>query len=96
MALLILENHQGLPASGAVDSLTGHVPTPLRRGRSHVDEVVEIGALEETLPGVGHAAFHLGLVLGMTWARRIGDETPMLGIFQKASGLDFVQKLAEL
>ena len=47
---------------------------------------MEIAALEETLPDVGHAAFHLGLILGMAGPGRVGDETAMLGVFQKSPG----------
>ena len=56
-----------------------------------MSEVVEIGALEEALSGVGHFALDLGLVLGVAVAGQVGDEAPMLGVFREASGEDGMQ-----
>ena len=65
MALLVLEHHQGLPAGSAVDAEAGHVAAPAPGLLSDIGQVPELAALEETLPGVGDAALHLGLVLGV-------------------------------
>ena len=42
---------------------------------------------------VGHAALHLGLVLGMTGPGRVGDESPVLGVFQEAPGEGGMQRV---
>ncbi len=93
MTLLVLEYHQGLLTGGAVDAHAGHLQTPSGRGGADVGEVVEIGALVETLPGVGHLALDLGLVLGMALARRVRDEAPALGIFQEAPGENGMERI---
>ena len=54
-------------------------------------QVLEIAALEEALPGVLDAAFHHGLVSWVTHPGRIGDEAPMLGVLQEATGQAGVQ-----
>ena len=91
--LLILENHQGLPASGAMDAHSGYLPTPALGFGPQVGQAVEIAALEETLPDVLHATLHLGLVLGFPHPRRIGDETAALRVFQEASGEARMQRV---
>ena len=78
VTLLILKNQQGLTARGAVDPLASHLHTPSLGFVAQVEQTMEIAALEETLPDVGHAAFHLGLVFGMTHPGRIGDEAAVL------------------
>ena len=65
VTLLILEYHQGLAVGGAVDEQSSHLEAPLVRCGSNVGEPVEIAALEEALPNIGHAPLHLGLVFGM-------------------------------
>ena len=86
MTLLILENHQGLLAGGAIDPHPSHLQTPVLGFRPQVGQAVEISALEEALPDVLHIPLHLGLVLGVARPRRIGDETPVLGVLQKPLG----------
>ena len=54
---------------------------------------MEIAALEEALPDVLHATLHLGLVLGFPHPRRIGDETPVLRVFQEALGEARMQRV---
>ena len=86
LALLVQEDLQGLTAGGAVDSLSGDVTAPASRFRTEVVQVFEIAALEEPLPGVLDAPLHYGLVFGVTHPGRIGDEAPVLGVFQEAAG----------
>ena len=86
VALLVLEDRQRTLAGGAVDPHSGHLQAPARSLGPHVGQAVEFGALEETLPDVGHAPFHLRLVLGVALPSRVGDEAPVLGVFQKAPG----------
>ena len=84
MTLLLLEDHQRLPAGGAVDAHSGDLEAPLGRFGPEVGQPVEAGALEEAFPGVGHAPFHLGLVFGMPHPGRVNEEAPVLSVFQEA------------
>ena len=91
--LLILEDHQGLSPRGAVDAQTGDVAAPVPGLLPDIGQVFELAALEKALSGVGHASLHLGLVLGMTGPGRVGDEAPVLGVFQEAPGEDGMQRV---
>ncbi len=86
VALLVLEDHQRFLAGGAGNAHSRHLQAPLGRSGPHVGEVVEIGPLEETLPGVGHFTLHLGLVLGVASPGWVWDEASVLGVLQKPYG----------
>ena len=64
-ALLILGNHQRLPAGGAVDPLACHLQASELSFVTQVSETVEIVALEQALPDVGNAPLHLEFVFGV-------------------------------
>ena len=53
----------------------------------------EVAAFEETLPNVLDAALHPGLVLGVSHPGGVGDEAPVLGVFQEAPGEPGVQRV---
>ena len=89
--LLVQEDLQGLATSGSVDAHSGDVAAPAGRFRTEVGQVPEIAALEEALPGVLDAPLHYRLVLRVTHPGRIGDEAPVLGVFQEAAGQAGVQ-----
>ena len=82
LALLVQEDLQGLAAGGPVDAHSGNVVAPASCFRTEVVQVPELTALEEAFPGVLDAAFYHGLVLGMAHPGGIGDEAPVLGVFQ--------------
>ena len=86
LALLVQEDLQGLAAGGAVDAQSGDVAAPALGLISDICQVPEPAALEEALPCVLDAALHHGLVFGMAHPGRIGDEAPILGVFQEAPG----------
>ena len=69
-----------------MNTQSGDVATPAGRFRTEVGQVLEITALEEAFPDVLDAPLHLGLVPWMAHPGRIGDEAPVLGVFQKATG----------
>ena len=93
LALLILEDHQGLPVGGAVDPQTRYLQAPALGLISDIDQVLELAAFEEPLPGVGDAALHFGFVLGVAGSGRVDDEASTLGVFQKATGEDGIQRV---
>ena len=64
-----------------MDAHSGYFQTPALGFGPQVGQTVEIAALEEALPHVLYATFHLGLVLGFPHPRRIGDETAALRVF---------------
>ena len=76
--LLILEDDQGLLPGGAMHAMPSNITTPTCRFLPQVGEAAEAAALEEALPHVLDASLHLGLVLGVTHAGRIGDEAAVL------------------
>ena len=78
LTLLVLEDHQRLPAGGAVDAEAGHVAAPAPGLLPDISQVPELAALEEALPGVGHATLHFWLVLGMTRPGSVSDEAAAL------------------
>ena len=78
-----------------MNALPRHLQAPALGFPTQVSQPVKIAALEETLPDVGHAALHLGLVLGMTDPGRVGDEAAMLGVLQKASGQSGMLRLLQ-
>ena len=78
MPLLILEDDQGLLPGGAMHAMPSNITTPTCRFLPQVGEAAEAAALEEALPHVLDASLHLGLVLGVTHAGRIGDEAAVL------------------
>ena len=69
-----------------MDAQSGDIATPADRFRAEVGQVTELTALEEAFPGVLDAPFYSRLVLGMAHPGGIGDEAPMLGVFQEATG----------
>ena len=91
LALLVLEDQQRLPASGAVDAQTGHLKAPAPGLIPDIGQLPELAALEEAFPDVGHATLHLGLVLEVAGPGRIGDKSPVLGVSQEAPGEGGVQ-----
>ena len=93
LALLVLEDHQGLPVSGAVDAQPSHVAAPAPGLLPDIGQVSELAALEETLPGIGNATLHFGLVLGMARPGRVGDEAAALGVLQETPGEDGMQRV---
>src|SRR3990170_4038144 len=69
-----------------MDTRPGHLKTPPYGLSTEVGEIMELPALEETLPDVGDVSFDLRLVLGVTYPRRVGDEAPVLAVLQEAAG----------
>src|SRR3989304_6967231 len=69
-----------------MDTRPRHLKTPPYGLSTEVGEVMELPALEETLPDVGDVPFDLRLVLGVTYPRRVGDEAPVLAVLQEAAG----------
>ena len=86
LALLVQEDLQGLTLRGAVNAHSGDITAPADRFRTEVGQIPELGSLEEAFPGVLDAAFYPGLVLGVSHPGRIGDEAPVLRVFQEAPG----------
>ena len=86
MALLVLEDQQGLAPRGPVDAQPGDVAALALGLLPDIVQTAEFATLEKTFSGVGHAPFHLGLVLGMTDPRRVGDEAAALGVFHEVPG----------
>ena len=84
LALLVQEDLQRLTPGGAMNTQSGDVATPAGRFRTEVVQVLEFTALEEAFPDVLDAPLHLGLVPWMAHPGRIGDEAPVLGVFQEA------------
>ena len=76
-----------------MDPLSGDITTPAGRFFSEVGQVPELPALEETLPHVLDAPLHMWLVLGVSHPGGIGDEAPVLGVFQEAPGEPGVQRV---
>ena len=76
-----------------MDPLSGDITTPACRFFPEVGRVPELPALEEALPHVLDAPLHLGLVLGVSHPGRVGDEAPVLGVFQEAPGEPGVQRV---
>ena len=66
LAFLVLEDLQGLPASGAVDTQPGYVAAPRLGLLPDISQVPEIAALEEAFPHIGHTSLH-------PWACPVGD-----------------------
>ena len=93
LTLLILEDHQGLPAGGAVNAEPGDVVGPAPVLLPDIGQVPEVAALEEALPGVGHAALDLRLVFGVADPGRVGDEAAALGVFQESPGEGGMQRV---
>ena len=58
--------------------LPSDIPAPARRLVPQMSHIREIPTLEEALPHVLDASLHLGFVLGVTHAGRIGDEATVL------------------
>ena len=79
VALLILEDHQGLPEGGAVDAQPSDIAASPRSFIPDMAQTPEVSALEETLPEVFDTPLHLGLVLGMANPCRVGDDNEALG-----------------
>ena len=75
---LFLKDLQRLPSGGAMDPLSGDIPTPAGRLIPEVGQVPELPALQEALPHVLDAPLDVGLVPGVTHPCRIGDEAPVL------------------
>ena len=57
---------------------------PPQRFFPEVRQAVEVAALEKPFPDVLDATLHLGLVLGVSHPGGVGDEAPVLGVFQEA------------
>ena len=93
LAFLITEDLQRLAPGGAVDPLSGDITTPPCRFCPEVAQVPELPALEEALPHVLDAPLHMGFVLGASHPGGIGDEPPVLGVFQEAPGEPGVQRV---
>ena len=66
-----------------MDAQPRHLGAPALRLDPDIGEVLELAALEEALPGVGDAPLHLGLVLGVAGAGRVGDEAAALEYSRK-------------
>ena len=72
---------------------SGHVQAPPLGSQSHLLQTGEVAAPEEALADVLDAPLHLGLVLGVSHPGGIGDEAPVLGVFQEATGEPGVQRV---
>ena len=94
MAFLILEDLQRPAPGGAVNPHSGDITAPASRFFPEVSQAFEVAALEEALADVLDAPLHLGLVLGVSHPGGIGDEPPVLGVFQEAPGEPGVQRVA--
>lgn len=84
--LLLLEDHQGQPAGGAVDPLPRYLQAPAPGLGPQIGQVQELATLEQPLPHVRHTPFHLRFVLGVPGASGVGHEAPPLAVFQEAPG----------
>jgi hypothetical protein len=84
--LFLLENHQGKASRGTMDTLASYLHTPVLRLSAQVCYANEVSALEEALPYILNATLHTGLVMGMAYSGRVGEEPAVLGILQKAAG----------
>ena len=73
--------------------LSGDITAPACRFFPEVGQVPELPALEEALPHVLDAPLHVGHVLGVAHPGGVGDEAPVLGVFQKAPGEPGVQRV---
>ena len=93
LALLITEDHQGLTPGGTVHPHSGDITAPACRLCPEVSQAVEVAALEKPLSDVLDAPLHLGLVLGVSHPGGVGDEAPVLGVFQEAPGEPGVQRV---
>ena len=76
-----------------MDPLSSDITTPACRFCPEVSQAVEVAALEEALPHVLDAPLHVGLVLGVSHPGGVGDEPPVLGVFQEAPGEPGVQRV---
>jgi len=93
IALLRFEDRQRQSTGGAVHPLPGDLPAPAHRCLAHGGYVCERFALEEALTHIRNGALHLGLVLRVTNAGRIGDEPTALRILQEAAGEPGMQRV---
>ena len=76
-----------------MNSPTRHGGAPALGFRPNVQQVAEFPTLEETLPDIGYAPLHVGLILGVANPGWVGDEAPMLGVFQEAPGEGGMQRI---
>ena len=83
MALLILEDPQGQTPGGAVDPLSGEIPTPADRFHPAYPEAGDVVALEDVIPDILDTPLNVGLVLGVTHPDRVGDQSPVLRVVQE-------------
>ena len=93
LAFLILEDLQRLAPGGAVHPHSGDITAPAGRFCPEVSQAVEVAALEEALPHVLDTPLHVGFVLGMPDPHHVGNEPPVLGVFQEAPGEAGVQRV---
>ena len=73
---LFLKDLQRLSPGGAMDTPSGDIPTPAGRLIPELGQVPELPSLEEALPDVLDAPLDVGLVPGVAYPCRVGDESP--------------------
>ncbi len=79
------ENLQRDAACSPVNSPSRHLTTPDKRPSGNVLQVDKGLALEKALSGKGDVAFHGRFVFCMIRTRRIGEESPEGGVFEKGA-----------
>ena len=72
---------------------SGDITAPAPGSQSHLLQTGEVAAPEEALADVLDAPLYVGLVLGVSHPGGIGDEAPVLGVFQEAPGEPGVQRV---
>ena len=77
-----------------MDPQSGYVQAPPPGSQSHLLQTGEVAAPEEALADVLDAPLHVGLVLGVSHPGGVGDEPPVLGVFQEAPGEPGVQRVS--